>query len=258
MEHRILGRTGLKVSSLSLGTVEMGVNYGIRKPNESERPGRSEAINLLQYAADRGINLFDTAPAYGESEEALGEALGRRQDCYFATKVSIPEENGRVLTGKALRLAVDDSLQASLKALRRDCLDIVQIHNATADILEDGEITEVLLRARDAGKVRFTGVSVYGEEAARATIEAGSFDVMQLAFNLLDQRMAEKILPMAYKANIGVICRSALLKGALTERAQWLPDELAPLRQQVARAVESLAGSWLIRSYASMGEVRIA
>ncbi len=242
MEHRILGRTRLSVSILSLGTVELGIGYGIRKPGQSAYPERSEAVYLLRYAADQGINLFDTAPAYGEGEQLLGEALGRRHDCYFTTKVSIPEEDGKVLSGQPLQVAINGSLEASLKALDRDWLDIVQIHNATADILEQGEIAGVLLRARESGKVRFLGASVYGEEAALAVIRAGSFDVLQLAYNLLDQRMAANIFPAASQANIGVICRSALLKGALTERAKWLPEELAALRQQATKAMTTLAG----------------
>ena len=244
MEHRILGRTNLNVSILSLGTVELGIGYGIRKPGQSERPDRSESTHLLQYAADQGVNLFDTAPDYGESEKLLGEALAYGHDCYFATKVSIPEEDGRILTGKPLQAAINGSLEASLKALKRDWLDIVQIHNATADILEQGEIAEIMLKAKDSGKIRFLGASVYGEAAAWAVIKAGSFDTLELAYNLLDQRMADKIFPAAHQANIGVICRSALLKGALTERAEWLPEELAVLRQQAAKAVHTLAGSW--------------
>jgi aryl-alcohol dehydrogenase-like predicted oxidoreductase len=243
-ERRLLGRTNLEVSALSLGTVELGTDYGIRQPGQPGRPDRAESIRLLEYAADRGINLFDTAPAYGDSEKLLGEALGRRNDCHFATKVSMLEKEGKPLSGKPLRKAVSDSLEASLRTLRRDFIDIVQIHNATVETIERGEITEALLKARDAGKIRFLGASVYGEEAALAVIKAGDFDTIQLAYNLLDQRMAGEVFPAACEANIGVICRSALLKGALTERARWLPEELAPLREQVTRAVNSLAGSW--------------
>ncbi len=244
MEHRILGQTNLNVSILALGTAELGIDYGIRQPGQSAYPDRSEAVYLLRYAADQGINLFDTAPAYGESERLLGEALGHRHDCYFATKVPIPEEDGKMLTGKSLQAAINGSLEASLKALNRDWLDIVQIHNATTDILNRGEMTEVLLRARELGIIRFLGASVYGEESARAVIEAGHFDILQLAYNLLDQRMAAKIFPQASQAKIGVICRSALLKGALSEKAEWLPEELFALRQQAAKVVRILAGSW--------------
>lgn len=229
---------------MALGTVSLGMNYGIEVPHKLNRPTGADAIRLLQQAADAGINLFDTAPAYGESEKLLGEALGHRHDCYFATKVSIPEDSGGALTGSLLETAISGSLKASLKALRRDELDIVQIHNATADILNQGEITEILLNAQKSGKIRFLGASVYGEEAAWVVIRSGSFDTLQLAYNLLDQRMAANILPAAYQANIGVICRSALLKGALTERAKWLPEELSPLREQATRAMNTLAGSW--------------
>jgi aryl-alcohol dehydrogenase-like predicted oxidoreductase len=243
-ERRVLGRTNLKVSVLSLGTVELGMGYGIRKPGQPERPDRAEAVRLLQYAADRGINLFDTAPAYGESEKLIGEVLGRRQDIYLATKVTETGKNGKLLSGQALRKVVNASLEASLRALGRDCLDIVQIHNATVATIERGEIVEALLRARDVGKVRFLGASVYGEEAALAAIGTGVFDTLQLAYNLLDQRLAVKAFPAAYQSNTGIICRSALLKGALTERAKWLPEELAPLRGQVDKAMHTLAGSW--------------
>jgi aryl-alcohol dehydrogenase-like predicted oxidoreductase len=243
MERRILGRTNLKVSLLSLGTVEMGINYGLHRPGQPGHPERGEAVYLLQSAADRGINLFDTAPSYGDSEKLLGEALGRRYDCHFATKVSIPSQD-KALSDKALREAINGSLEASLRALNRDCIDIVQIHNATVDILKDGKITEILKKARDSGKIRYLGASVYGEESAMAAIRTDSFDTLQVAYNLLDQRMTGKVLPAARHANTGVICRSALLKGTLTERAEWLPEELALLREQAKKAMNALAGSW--------------
>ena len=244
MEQCILGRTNLKVSILSLGMAEFGTRYGIRKPREPECPAPGEAARLLHYAAEQGINLFDTAPTYGESEELLGKTLGKELDCYFATKVSIPAEGGRVLSGKSLKKAIDSSLKASLKALNRDYLDIVQVHNATPEVLYRGEITEIMLRAKDAGIIRFLGASVYGKEAAQAVVKAGAFDILQAAYNLLDQRMVEEVLPAARQANIGVICRSALLKGALTDRAQLLPNQLEALRRQATKAVTTLAGSW--------------
>jgi len=220
------------------------MEYGIETNDRTNRPAKKDAVWLLQQAADQGINLFDTAPAYGESEELLGEALGHRHNCYFATKVSIPEEDGMILTGKSLKAAIDSSLDTSLKALDRDWLDIAQIHNATVDVIQRGEVSDILLRTKERGKIRFLGASVYGEEAASAVVKAGSFDILQLAYNLLDQRMTDNILPATHQAGIGVVCRSALLKGVLTERAKYLPEELMALRRQAARAMNILAGSW--------------
>jgi aryl-alcohol dehydrogenase-like predicted oxidoreductase len=243
VEKRELGLTGIEVSALALGTVELGMDYGIALPGE-KRIRTEEGRRLLDYAADSGINLFDTAPAYGKSERLLGKTLGHRHDCYFATKVSLPRDDGMALSGRWLQAAINGSLDTSLKSLDRDWLDIVQIHNATADMVSNGELPEILIRAKESGKIRFLGASVYGEEAARAVIKSGSFDVLQLAYNLLDQQMADSILPTAHQAGIGVVCRSALLKGALTERANWLPEELAPLREQAFKAMKTLAGSW--------------
>jgi aryl-alcohol dehydrogenase-like predicted oxidoreductase len=244
MDYRLLGRTGLKVSCISLGTVELGIDYGIQKPEGSTRPAKNEAIHLLQYAADSGINLFDTAPGYGNSEELIGLAISSRSDCYIATKVSIPFSADKHTQATDLKKLIYSSMENSLQALRRDVLDIVQIHNATTEVMNQGDITEALLNARQCGKVRFLGVSVYGEESAMTAIKLGCFDVIQVAYNLLDQRMARNVFPLGQLSNIGIINRSALLKGVLTERARWLPNELMELRQMSEKIINTYDISW--------------
>lgn len=244
MEYRPLGNTGLRVSTLALGTVELGLDYGIRVPGQFGRPAEAEAVRLLQQAAEAGINLFDTAPTYGESERLLGRALRPFPHCYIATKVPIPLGPDGPLRGKPLQEAVRSSLEGSLRALRRDVLDIVQIHNAAVDVIHRGEIAQALLEARRRGRVRFLGVSVYTEAEALAAIESNCFEVVQVAYNVLDQRMAARVFPAAARMGVGVIVRSALLKGALTAKAQWLPPELAKLRQAAGQAKDVLAGDW--------------
>ena len=141
MRYRQLGRTGLQVSRLALGTVSLGAAYGIPVPGEFGRPAEADAIRILEYAVDSGINLFDTAPAYGDSEQLIGKALKNRPDCCIATKIAIPlDAAGRPLGGNALRHNVVESLEASLCALQRDCLDIVQVHNATIEVIHRGEL----------------------------------------------------------------------------------------------------------------------
>ena len=93
MKYSNLGKTGLKVSQLSLGTVELGLNYGINEPGGFGKPDKEHSIHLLQRAADAGINLFDTAPSYGCSEELLGRAFANRNDCIITTKVNVPSED---------------------------------------------------------------------------------------------------------------------------------------------------------------------
>lgn len=246
MEYRTLGRTGLRVSVLSLGTVELGIDYGIAAPGAFGRPERLQAQAILERAQRAGINLFDTAPAYGDSESLLGEVLGSDHSCLIATKVGVPrDDSGRPLRGKALWQAVRSSLEHSSQALRRKILDIVQIHNATVDVVQDGQLIEALLEAKSEGRVRFVGASVYSETEALAAIATGCLDVLQIAYNLLDQRMADRAFETAQRAGVGLLVRSALLKGALTDKARWLPEELIALRQAAEQAKDALAeGSW--------------
>ena len=240
MNYRVLGRTGLSVSAVSLGTVSLGLDYGIAAPGDFGRPGDAEAIGLLTEAIDRGVTLFDTAPAYGESERLIGRAIGRDPRAIIATKVQVPPGPPR-----AIRDAINASLDASRRAISRDMLDIVQLHNATRETVADGWAIDALEGARRGGSVRFIGASVYGEDAALAAIDSGRFDVLQIAFNALDQRMAARVLPSADDAGVGIVVRSAFLKGALTSKAQWLPEPLAQLRHAAERARDVLAGgSW--------------
>ena len=93
--------------------------------------------------------------------------------------------------------------------------------------------------------MRFLGASVYGEANALAVIESGHFDVLQIPFNVLDQRMADAVLPAADAAGVGIVVRSAVLKGALTPKARYLPGPLERLRTAAERARDRLAnGSW--------------
>src|SRR5262249_46101516 len=105
--------------------------------------------------------------------------------------------------------------------------------------------TDALLDAKDRGLLRVVGASVYGEDAALAVIASGEYDVLQIALNALDQRMRHRVLPAAAAAGVGVVVRSAFLKGALTAKARWLPQALAPVRDAGTRARDLLAGgSW--------------
>jgi aryl-alcohol dehydrogenase-like predicted oxidoreductase len=239
VKYRPLGRTGLTVSALSLGTVSLGVDYGIAAPGDFGRPDEGDAAWLVCAALARGVTLFDTAPAYGESERILGQAIGNDPRAIIATKVNVPTVR---LKPDTTGTAVIDAIESSLRALKRETLDIVQIHNATRAMIEEGAITDALLDAQRRGLVRVIGASVYGEDAALAVIRDGRYGVLQVAFSALDQRMTRTVLPAAAAAGVGVIVRSALLKGALTLKAQWLPSPLAPLQAAATRARDVLAG----------------
>lgn len=225
MKYSNLGKTGLKVSQLSLGTVELGLNYGINEPGDSGKPDEGHSIHLLKRAADAGINLFDTAPSYGCSEELLGKAFANSNDCIITTKVNVPPEDADA------KKLIRASLAESRQKLQKPSLDIVQVHNATADTFVNSDVFNILAKEKDAGNIRFIGASVYEPENALAAIDSGMVDVIQIAYNVLDQRMDEMVLHRAESEGIGVMGRSVYLKGVLTERAKWLPEHCTPLRE---------------------------
>ncbi|MFX0195115.1 MAG: aldo/keto reductase [Candidatus Hodarchaeota archaeon] len=242
MEYRFLGQTGLQVSPLSLGTVGLGMDYGIQAPGVYGRPGESEARRLILAAADAGINFFDTARAYGVSEEILGKTLADKPYCYVATKISLPKKETR--DKNHIKQIIKNSLQESQRMLQRKVLDIVQIHNATTATFKDGRVIEALKQAKMEGKIRYIGASVYGEDAALIAIESGTIDTLQIAYSLVDQRAKNHVLPAAQNAGVGVMARSILLKGALTPKARYLPSHLRSLVEAAERVRKAFDVSW--------------
>jgi aryl-alcohol dehydrogenase-like predicted oxidoreductase len=233
LSTRTLGRSGLRVSRIALGTVALGLEYGIPTGSGGLKPDASDAERLLNRALDLGVNLIDTARAYGDSETIIGRALAsRRQEFVLASKVSsYPGEPHRVA----------ESVRESLRQLRTDFIDLVQIHCGAADKQPDPDTTAALLELKSAGAVRAIGASVYGEEAAAAAVRSGLFDTLQVAASALDRRLEKSLLPEAQSAGVGVLARSVLLKGALTDRWRYLPETLAPLKNAVQQ-LERMCG----------------
>lgn len=244
MNTRRLGRTNLIVSELALGTVELGLTYGIPRPGETGPPDEADAVRLLNRAVDAGITLIDTARAYGTAEEVIGRALShRRGEIVLASKFTLVGPDRQPLAGDALRDHFWASLDASLRALRTDWLDLYQVHaGSDPAILADGVIADLLAQARTAGKIRFAGLSSYGGELPLAGLATDAFDTLQVAYNVLDRRMEEQVFPLAQQQDVGIVVRSALLKGALTDRADSLPPHLDELREP-SRAFRALAAA---------------
>jgi len=244
MEYKILGGTDLNVSVLSIGTVELGMDYGIRIPSQFERPDESTSIELIRNAVSSGINFFDTAPAYGTSESVLGKALSGESNCYVATKVLLPDCDGWSIGSIDCERHVMDSIKSSLRKLQRESLEIVQIHNANAGTFANNKLLNVLQSAKDQGLINYVGASVYGVDNALAAIRSENVDILQLPVSILDQRLINTVLPIAASADVGIVARSVLLKGALTSKGEYLPDHLRVLRDAVDRCRSTYDVSW--------------
>ena len=227
MEYKRLGRTGINVSTISLGTVEIGLDYGIGPDGQAQRPPESESARLLHRALDLGVNFIDTARAYGESEAIIGRALkGRRHEYVLCSKALVCAGEPAV----TLRDKVTESVNTSLRALATDSIDIMMIHSAPLEILERDDLAGILEDLRHEGKFRWIGASVYGEDAALHAIRSGRFDCLQVACSALDRRPERHVWEEASRHDVGIVARSVLLKGVLTPRYRYLPDHLSALR----------------------------
>lgn len=240
MRYRTLGTTPLQVSELSLGTQEQGLDeYGLYAPDEPRRAEQKESVELLLHAFEEGVNFVETSPDYGRAEAIVGEALsGWREPIVVATTVScaVPE-------GRSPRDHVRESIEASRRSLNVERLDVVQLAHATVEDLERDELMEALVEAREEGLVGYLGAVVHGSSDAFAAIGHEAIDVVQVAFNILDQRASADVFPTAMKTEdeapqkkAALIVRSALLKGVLTPRRLYLPDHLSSLREAADRA----------------------
>lgn len=213
MEYRPLGRTGMRVSLLALGTVKLGRATQVRYPQPFRLPGDAEARRLLDCAEDLGINLLDTAPAYGTSEARLGELLqGRRAHWLICTKVGEIFEHGRSrydFSPEHVRLSVERSLER----LRTDRLDIALIHSdgRDRDILTRLGTLDALRALKQAGLVRAVGISHKSADGAACALEAGC-DVIMATLNPEEQSETE-VIARAGRAGCGVLIKKALASG---------------------------------------------
>ena len=225
MRYRQLGKTGFKISEISLGTVEIGMPYGIPENGNIPAPDETSTVRLLNDALDRGINFIDTARAYGESEAIIGRALhNRRQEYVLASKVL--SRRGQKLQSDEMRALTVASVEESFRLLQTDSIDLMMIHCGATEILPEEAIFETLATFKSEGRIRAIGASVYGDEAALAAINHGGYECLQIAYNVLDRRPESGVFALAQVRGVGIVARSVLLKGALTNRYQSLAGDV--------------------------------
>ena len=244
MNQRLLGRTGIWVSEIAFGGVEIGLPYGIGVHSTSDMPSRSESIRLLHSAVDNGINFFDTARMYGVSESIMGQAFHDRRDhVVISSKCRhLRDEFGVLPSLDKIKEIIERSLQESLTELQTDFVDIYMLHKVDIEILDIEEVAEIFLNLKKKGIIRATGVSTYSVEETKKTIDSGDWDVIQLPFNLMDQSQ-EANFSMAAEKGVGIIVRSVLFKGILSEKGRNLHPALKDVVQHIKLYKELLSDS---------------
>jgi len=230
MPYRLLGRTGVRVSPLCLGTL----NFGGPTPDE-------EALRIVHAALDAGINFVDTANTYhgGRSEEAVGKALaGRRDGVVLATKVHGRTGDGPNDEGNS-RLHILRACDESLRRLKTDYIDLYQVHRPSPEIpIEEtlGALTDLVR----AGKVRYIGCSTHPAWMVMEALAVSERDGLaryvseQPPYNLLDRRIENELLPMAARYGVAVLPWAPLAQGVLAGRypaGAALPADSRAVRQ---------------------------
>lgn len=200
IERRILGSTGMEVTVLGFGGAEIGY----------ESATQETTTRLLNEALDNGLNVIDTAECYMASEEMIGQAASHRRGEYYLFTKCGHEEHGK---GDWSSESLLRTIERSLKRLRTDVVDLVQLHSCDEDILRTGEAIDALDEARDRGYTKFIGYSGDGA-AARYAVECGRFDTLQTSVNIADQESIDLTLPLAKEAGLGVIAKRPVANAA--------------------------------------------
>ncbi|KOR32838.1 aldo/keto reductase [Achromatium sp. WMS3] len=212
MEPRNLGDTGITVSPLGLGTVKFGRTQQVKYPHPFKLPDDQAVQGLLELALELGINLIDTAPAYGTSMERLGKLLpGQREDWVIVSKVGEIFEQGQSRFEFDYETTIR-TVENSLRTLKMDYLDAVLIHSNGDDlrILEQEAIVEALQTLKNRGLIRASGLS--GKTVAGGLKALDLLDIVMLTLhpNYLDEL---PVLDKAKQLNKGVLIKKGLQSG---------------------------------------------
>ena len=201
MKKKRLGKTGLMVSELGFGGIPI------------MQLETDDAAEMVRYCFDRGVNFFDTANMYLDSEGKIGQALeGVRDQVVIATK-----------TLERSRQKAAEHITNSLKQLRTDYIDLFQFHNLSEDfeletVLAPGGAIEAAMEAKDKGQIRHIGFSAHNQDAALKVIQTGLFETVQFPFNFVETQALEALHPAALEKDMGIIAMKPL-GGGMLERA---------------------------------------
>lgn len=217
MKYRILGKTGLNASVMSLGTHQFSGEWAKTfSPQEVEM--------ILNRASELGINVIDTAECYGEHtvEELIGASIKSSRDKWILATKFGHAYSGTQKIGAWSVAQVQNQLEDSLRALRTDCIDLYQFHSGRNEDFDNDELWEMLNNQVSAGKIRFLGVSLSGEALLKddlhqlhATGDVGA-SVVQVVYNRLQKKAEERVFPFCESSQLGVFARVPLAKGFLS------------------------------------------
>jgi aryl-alcohol dehydrogenase-like predicted oxidoreductase len=209
MEYRAFGRTGWQVAAISFGAWAIGGSWGDVEDSES--------LAALHRCLDLGINFFDTADVYGDgrSEQLLARLRAERSEPFHVVTKAGRRLDPHVASGYN-RENLNAFVERSLKNLKTDCLELVQLHCPPTEVYYMPETIGVLDDLMQAGKIQYYGVSVEKVEEALKAIEYPNVQSVQIIFNIFRQRPAELLFQEAKRRKVGILARVPLASGLLT------------------------------------------
>ncbi|MFZ2316139.1 MAG: aldo/keto reductase [Gammaproteobacteria bacterium] len=215
MQKRLLGSTGIAVSPIGLGTVKFGRTEGLKYPTSFQLPSDQDIHHLLSVAAELGINLIDTAPAYGTSEMRLGELLvGQRDQWVISTKAGEEFINGQSVFDFS-PAAITASVERSLRSLKTDYLDVLLVHSNGDDerIIHECNVFMTLDALKQAGKIRSFGMSTKTTVGGKLTIDLADIAMVTYNSSYTDERV---VIEYAKEKQKGIFVKKALGSGHLS------------------------------------------
>jgi aryl-alcohol dehydrogenase-like predicted oxidoreductase len=238
-------------AELVMGSAQLGLNYGAA--NRTGKPLREAALRLVRRAADAGIGTFDTARAYGDAEERLGEALHGRHAVRTITKLAPLSDLAVDASRETVIAAVDASIEQSRAALRRSSLDCLLLHRARHITAYGGAVWDRVKEHLASGAIAALGVSVQSPAEALDALREASVTHIQLPFNLLDWRWREAgvIAALQSRPAVTVHVRSVFLQGVLIA-------EDADVWRRVAGADAPRLIAWLRETARNFGRDSVA
>lgn len=214
----------MSVDKLALGTVQFGLEYGIN--NSFGKPSRAQSLEMLEYALGQGITTFDTAHAYGNAEEILGEFLERHNadTIKIITKLQPNVISDSDSKEKILEI-ISTNLKESLARLKREYVDGYLLH--TPEYVRNEKIIDALLQLKKSGLVKNIGVSIYEEGDAIYAANLDAVDYIQVPYSIFDQRLEKNgFFTLAKKNGKTVFARSAFLQGLFFMKNDRIPAHL--------------------------------
>ncbi len=215
---------GEKLSKITLGTVQLGVDYGIA--NKSGKPSEESAFEILSEAISGGIDSFDTANIYGDSEEILGKYFSspknKLKDPYISTKFKIEPHKG---TDKnSIEKQIYEFAESSLCKLKINKIPLYMLHSAEDMWLYGDTVPQILQKLKDDGLIEKVGVSVYEVSEAEKMLDYGLYEAIQIPMNIFDLRMLHSgVLEKLENADIMIFVRSVFLQGLFFLNPDTLP-----------------------------------